>query len=217
MKNALSFVTIMLLFTNFSFAQIATGFFAGGSIGLSSTSSKYSDGSLSEDGPKVSTTNFNPTVGYFLTDNIAGGVRVLYSKSKTSLKSNGQDNEASATGIGAEIFGRYFMPIGSANNFAAIAELGIGFGKVTGESKSGAVTIESDPISLTSVGISPGIVYFPSQKFGIEASLGSLLAYTSTTTTDASNDDNKSTESKIEFLNLNSLGLSFGIHYYINR
>lgn len=117
---------------------------------------------------KVNNFTISPSAAYFITSNVALGARVVYDNAKAE---NGP-LEAKTDTFTAGIFGRYyFMP---ASKFSIFAELGADYGtastKVTG----------SDKFKANGFGIefAPGINYFLSNHFALEAKWG-VLGYNS--------------------------------------
>lgn len=197
-------------------AQFGPGLFAGGSIGVTTESSKFESGSITLDGPKITTINFSPSIGYFFTENVAAGLRFGFSQASAKIDNGNTEDKISQTGIGVELFGRYASSCG-VDNFGFYTELNFGYGKITGKEESGSVTIDDNPITSFNVGIQPGVMFFPSPKYGFEASLGNIFGFTSTTEKDADDDNIKETTTNLNILDLGTMGLEVGFYYYFNR
>ena len=132
--------------------------FVSGSFGIGST--KFPDDS------KENTFNISPRFGYFLNDFIAVGAQAGYSKQKEE-NANGDDVVDNSTfTIGA--FGRYYlMP---AQKFSFFGELGLGYGTTE--------DINDNKVNGVNIDVSPGLSYFVSKHFALEATFG-ILGYNS--------------------------------------
>lgn len=132
--------------------------FVSGSFGIGST--KFPDDS------KENTFNISPRFGYFLNDFIAVGAQAGYSKQKEE-NANGDDVVDNSTfTIGA--FGRYYlMP---AQKFSFFGELGLGYGTTE--------DINDNKVNGVNIAVAPGLSYFVSKHFALEATFG-ILGYNS--------------------------------------
>ena len=197
-------------------AQVGKGLFAGGSLGFTMGGTNYQNGSNTTKGPTSSSFNVTPRIGYYFTDNIAAGIQFGFAG--TSGKINGiVVTKTSSNTLSVGLFGRYALPLGDEGKFAFTGDLNLGFSATNGKSETGSLSVKSDPISQISVGIAPGILFFPTPKIGLEAGLGNILALTATTETEANNNDNKIKSTQIQIFNISTLGFYFGLNYYFNR
>lgn len=132
--------------------------FISGSFGVGST--KYPDDS------KDNSFNISSRFGYFVNDRIAVGAQVGYSNQKRENSAGNDVVDNSTFTIGA--FGRYyFMP---AQKFSFFGELGLGYGTTE--------DINDNEVNGINVGVAPGLSYFVSKHFALEASFG-ILGYNS--------------------------------------
>lgn len=239
---------LSLLFISFAFigkqtfAQVGQGLFVGGSLGLTSSSGKttttVTSGGTSttteSDNPKNSSFSIMPRVGYFFTDNIGAGLMLGYKSMTTQSITNGAGGSTITTTTKAGmfnvgLFGRYAQQLGD-SDFYVYGDLGFGIGsgssKVSVETKttSATTTVEVDgpKISQTNIAISPGILYFPTKKIGLEASLGNIFGYMSTKETTENTTAGTTTKtvdknSEIHVFNVSSLAFTFGLNFYLNR
>lgn len=129
--------------------------FISGAVGINSEST----GDIKENAFTIA-----PSVGFFVSDNIAVGGRIGY----TSLKSEEpgvDDITESELAIGA--FGRYYAT--PASDFSLFAELGVEYA---------SAKVEQGPAELTvngfGVALAPGISYFVGSNWAIEASIAAL-------------------------------------------
>jgi hypothetical protein len=109
------------------------------------------------------------------------------------------------------------MGLGDESKFFFTGDLNLGFNSRTGKVETGSVTVDNDPVTTISVGIAPGILYFPTAKIGLEAGLGNIFALNVNTETNADNSDEKTINTSINILDINTLGFNFGMNYYFNR
>lgn len=161
-------------------------FFITGSANFSSTKM----GDVKADGYNVS-----PSVGYFVTDNIALGAGVTFGKSKMTIEDESVDVQSVGGNVGASYF---FTP---ADKFSLFAGLGLGYN--TSKVGNG----ETINLNTFSVAVAPGFNYFLNDHFAVQASLG-VLGYTSSK---FDVDGAKSTNTFA--LGLNGTDLNFGITY----
>jgi len=229
-----------------TFAQVGQGLFVGGALGINSYSSKtnhtHTSGNTSTTTKPIkekgSSFGFMPQVGYFFTDNIGAGVMIGYNTDKTELTEEVSlthtDIITSKMGtftIG--LFGRYAQQLGD-GDFYLYGDVGFGIGRGSGTNKKeereviGSIIIQSDitestvKSSIITLGITPGILYFPTKKIGLETSLGNVLGYTSRKTTietPSGNqiDEDEIKESEVNILDLDSFAFTFGLNFYFNR
>ena len=132
-------------------AQINKGqFMVGGNANFQT--SKVEDAS---DDSRITTINFNPNIGYFFIDNLAGGLRL----SVSSYKEKGEDE--GFTSLSASPFIRYyFLPATEKVNLFADASFGIG-------------TLGSDnKESFNQFSISAGPAVFLTPNTALEFSIG---------------------------------------------
>ena len=138
---------------------------------------------------------FAPRVAYFVTQNIATGVKLGVGSSKAE---NGVADTKDATSLSAGLFGRYFFT--PAKKFSLFGELG--FDYVTENDK--LADVKNNGFDL---GVGPGICYFVSEHLAIDAGWGALGYSTrkaDTTGAEATN--------KVGF-NLNLTDINFGLVY----
>lgn len=217
-------------------AQTTAGAIAvGATVGISATSSKtetkVGSTTTSTDGPKTTTFSFLPDVSYFLSDKLALGIAIGYRGENTSRKtnSNGTDYELKNKG-GAflvEPFAKYYISVGEKAAFLLRGGLGLQFGNNkdqrinTIQTGPGTftTTIVEDPTKSTtiSIGVRPGFIFFPADKWGVELSLGqNLLGYSHRTDkVTGTGYESKTKYNTIEFLNINTLGVGASVYYFI--
>ena len=181
MKKTLILLAVVASTT--AMAQVKQGaLFVTGGIGFSSTTGSTESGGTSVDAPKVSSFNFTPSVGYFLTDNIAGGLMLNVNSTKTDDEANKSESKGSSFGVG--VFGRYYGAINEKLYLYGQLDLGITSGK--SETKSGGVTVDGPKTNSFGVNVRPGFTFFPSSRWGLDFNVG-LLGLNSHKSTSKSN------------------------------
>lgn len=136
----------------FAFANAQTGGFAKGDAFISGA---LSVGSTKEGDAKTSNFTIVPSVGYFVSENIAIGAKLGFGSNKMG------DDKTNAFTAGA--FGRYYFT--PASQFSVFGQAGLDFTN----SKSG--DFKTNQIG-TNVGL--GLSYFLSNHFAIEATWAGL-------------------------------------------
>lgn len=147
------------------------------------------------DNNKTNRFSFNPKAGYFLSDNVLIGITVGFSTEKGNqyiITNNGsninylENGDSKSTSISPGIFSRYYFS--PKNKFSIFTELTLGY--MWNETKiqsSGFIIFDPNfpnlidsTLELREKGFfgkfSPGISYFISDSFALEASLG-LISY----------------------------------------
>lgn len=135
--------------------------FLTGSVGFSS--SKTGDF-------KASTMDLSPSAAMFVSDNIAIGLRLGYGTEK--LDFDGVDVANNTLSVGA--FARYYAT--PASNFSVFGELG--FNYKSSDNEFGVFEGELVPADFKTTGfeiaLRPGVSYFISNNFALEASIAAL-------------------------------------------
>ena len=140
------------------FAQGST--FITGAVGFASES-------IAEE--KTSEFTIAPSVGYFVTPNIAIGAKLGY----TSLKNEEGSYEETTDLLTAGVFGRYYwMP---ASKFSIFAELGADYRSLTEDDNITSNEYKSNGFAIQ---LAPGMNYFLNNNFALEAKVG-VLGYSS--------------------------------------
>ena len=145
---------------------------------------------------KSNSFGIEPKAGFFVSNNIAIGARLGYFSTKAEDVTGDTQDDGTFT---AGVFGRYYFT--PASNFSVYADLG--FNYVSTDHKLGA-GYKTDGFD---VALTPGINYFVSDHFAIEANFGRLgYATQKDDTTGAESYDNFS-------LVLDLRSISFGLLY----
>lgn len=136
-----------------------------------------------------------PKAGFFVSDNIAAGLKVGYT-SLTGDNDGTDTRDVNEFSVGA--FGRYYFA--PANQFSLFTELGVDY--FSGDDKLADVGYDGFDVAFA-----PGISYFVSKNFAIEATVGVLGYSTSEVDVDGA-------ESTDNFnVGLNFEDISFGVVY----
>lgn len=224
--NVLTLVFIFVAAVS-SFAQTSAGtLFFGGGLGFSSTSSKTSISGMGSnttvDGPSAMEFSIVPGVGYFIADKLAVGLDLsISSTSNKETEANGDYEKVSATEIGFTPYVRkYFM---TSDNFGFTGTFGVGvaFGSSKIEDRNGNTTTTNDGPKTTAleIGITPGIVFFPTNKVGLEANFG-FVGFSSVTSKADLGGGNEAKSTVSSFgLSANSIRPTFslGFRYYLTK
>nr|WP_321222683.1 porin family protein [uncultured Psychroserpens sp.] len=163
--------------------------YVSGTVGFNSTS---------QDETKFNNVTLSPTVGYFVSENIALEFNLLVGSQKQEVGDFEQKQSQFGAGLGAVYF---FTP---SNQFSFT--LGAGVSYVSNKEEEDGVDedFKSDIIGFA---VAPGVNYFVSDDFALRASIGAL-SYTSEKA------DFEGAEAINNFgLNLNLSDINFGITY----
>lgn len=191
---------------------------------------------------KSSSFNVAPSASYFISKRFALGIQIGYIgytttndityKYHSPEQMNVSQDKSSSVGFDINPFVKYYIPL-SENIFFYIKG-SVGFtsskGKLSGYTEgttydafgNGTTTRISEygpnntKTTVTYIGISPGLLYMPIKKIGIEFTLGNLLGVSSSnnTSTDSNGNSSKATSSGFEYFNFNTLSVGTGIYYF---
>jgi opacity protein-like surface antigen len=160
-------------------------------------SGSFGFGSEKTGDEKISGFNIAPKVGFFVADNIAIGGKLGYA-STTRTDAPSPDFKTNEFTVGA--FGRYYATPSS--QFSIFGELG--FDYVSGKQEQGANELKRDGFDIA---VGPGVSYFLSSNFAMEASWG-MLGYSTR------KNDTPNAEATNSFgLNVNLSSINFGLVY----
>ncbi|WDO13030.1 porin family protein [Flavobacterium sp. WW92] len=117
---------------------------------------------------KTSDFEIAPRVGYFVTENIAVGVAVGYQSSKVEF--GGEDAKNNTLSVGA--FGRYYFT--PASKFSLFGQLGVNYNSYDNEFDLEAGELGEFKGDGFGVVVAPGVSYFITKNFSLEATFGIL-------------------------------------------
>jgi hypothetical protein len=197
---------LLLLVPVCSWAQFAKGNkFIGGSISINNQNNNVTN-------PLISLNQnilVSPSVGFFVKDNIAVGFKLGYSKSyQEGLNVPYGIKSTNLTSWSGGLFIKRYASISEKFFFALEGSVIYARGTLDYElPNGGSITGGNNQKFYNVLGqVVPSFIYFPSEKWGIEASLGSLYF---THSYNFTNETNAST------FNLNYGSFSLGFAYYI--
>lgn len=145
--------------TNFGFTK--GDLFIEGNLGFYSSNDKNFD-------VKESEFNFNPKVGYFISEKLAIGAELMYGSEVVKLGGTKVDDFNS---FGAGIFGRYYI-LDLGQRFKTYAEAGLGFGSINDK-------IDDIKGNGFGFGAGLGIQYFVTEKIAINFALTDIVGFSS--------------------------------------
>lgn len=193
MKKILLTLTAVAGLTIAANAQTEQGkIMVGGQIGFETSKVKDTDF-------KNNSFSINPTVGYFISDNLAIGTGVGYDWSKNETTDNSTKRDA----FKVSPFVRKYSANGPLRFFAQLS-VPMSWGKTTVETNN--VKAESK-FENYGVELAPGLAYFPTSKVGIELKVRGLYYNYNK---DKTNDVAENTFG----LNVNSLAPTLGVQFH---
>lgn len=165
-KVLLSAVAVLAL--TLGNAQEKGNGFSKGDVFVSGTLKFNSDSKITN--YKQDNFTFAPSLGYFVTENIALGVNLnVGSGSAQATSTSGKDKTST---FGAGLAGRYYFT--PASQFSVFAELGASMASV----KTTPAGSASSKVNAFGIGFAPGFNYFISKNFSLETKIA-VLSYTS--------------------------------------
>src|SRR5690606_9812479 len=134
---------------------------------------------------KISTFNFTPKAGYFVTDKFAVGLglNIGSEKEENYTDVNADRRTVKGNNFGFEVFGRYYIV--DLNRFQPYAELGVGYNSLGGEitrydeATSTTITTDLDKTNRFGVNATLGFNYFVTPKIAINFALSDLIGFNS--------------------------------------
>ncbi|MBK9043446.1 MAG: outer membrane beta-barrel protein [Saprospiraceae bacterium] len=202
--------------------------YVGGGIGFTTQSSKITERVVNQvlesETPSVNIFEATVGLGYFINEKISLNLDFQYGTGSLIQDSdvNGDYEKVNVNIYSINPYMRYLLML-EENKFGFTFDTGLEYGKTTRsvEEKVGNQIFKEDLPSTTnlSIGIRPGIIYFPNEKVGLEASFG-FIGYYSETTKEIIDADSDVTEKINGFtFGANSLNpsLQFGFRYYFQR
>jgi len=154
-------------------------------LGFTSTTVKYENAGQTEDGPKTSSFNISPSVGYFIIDNLEIGLELDYTTSTTKQKIVGSpatvgtpgypsiDTKSTETTFAIMPTTTYFFSKEKARPYI---NAGMGFvdikQKANSLSSSGAISSYENNNNGFIWGVGGGLAYFISKSISFDLGLG---------------------------------------------
>lgn len=227
----ISLLTIAILFATAmsSFAQTSKGtLFLGGGLGFTSSNGKstlkFGGTTVESDGVKSTNFSIVPGVGYFVADKLAIGLDLSVNSSSIQIPDNNDPDDyekTSGTSFGFKPYARKYWMVGDNFGFTGTLGVGVAFGSSKVEEKNGNTTVTNDGPKTTDleIGVTPGIVFFPTNKVGLEASFGFVGYSSSTSKTDLGGGDELKVTNSTFGLSANSITPTFSLafRYYLTK
>ncbi|AYB30016.1 autotransporter outer membrane beta-barrel domain-containing protein [Chryseolinea soli] len=185
--------------------------FLGGNISGAYSHSAPTGNDNGSNGQRYTGTSYtlSPTIGFFTSQRFALGGNIQYGRSSSDSKNdtNRQENHT-ATGS-VSVLGRYFFPFNEKFSFALTGNIFYARSKSDSE-YSGPNFYQQNTNKSYSMGvvIKPTFLYFPSTRWGFEASIGSLQFV---------HDQSFTTHSKSDEFSTTLGTLSLGLAYYFRK
>jgi hypothetical protein len=185
-----------------------------------------------------------PTISYFFTNRFALGFSVGYAGYTSSNESSNHDfstnekkvsyNKTISSGTSISPYVKYYFPLGDQFNFLLKGGFSSTFstGKTSGYDENTVYDGSGNVFSVTrsneygpnktntvdmTFGISPGLLFMPGKKIGIEFLLGNVIAYNSRiakTTYNNSSSTGNSTTNGLQLFNFNTISIDTGLYFF---
>jgi len=203
-------------------AQTEKGkFILGGTIGYSSTKSEtvqYNN--------KRTNLDLLPSAGYFVSENLALGLGIGYSRNINNITYNSEpavhyayyNRKETTDYFMISPFIRHYVNISDKFKFFSQLSVPMKWGNIKSEDggNNPAADVISDSKSKTTsigVGIEPGLAYFPTKKIGIQLSIGGI-SYAWNKTRDEAGSFNNEMKAHAFNLGTNFLAPRIGVQFY---
>ena len=225
MKKTLFGALLLSAATLSAQAQISAGTkLLSGSIGYSQQKRETSNNTPNSQPLELQNKQFNftPGIGYFIADNLALGLQGNISLTKnegytySGFPSGYNKTESKTRTLSGGVFGRYYKFIGE--KVAVYGQLGGGYQNIYySNSLFGALTnSNANREQGFYAGLLPGIVFFPTDKIGLELTLRGISYNRLTIKDEEGPQTSKQVSSNFDFgFGLNDLNL--GISLYLGR
>lgn len=143
-----------------------------GYVGASSSDNKNTE-------TRQTSFTLGPSLGYFVTDKFAVGIKPGFHQSKSTNYSGTNDTFTKSNTYGAAIYGRYyFLELG--NRFKTYTELDLGYATSGNETGNGTTTVKSDRTNTIGVNAGLGANFFITKRIAIGYQFTDLINYSST-------------------------------------
>lgn len=223
MKRSIVVIALVLLGVQVNvMAQVSAGrIFLGGNLGFNSsggkTTVKTSSTTVETKAPNVSSFSIGLGGGYLISDKLGVGLNFGFNSSTTKEDSTDYSYKETSSSFFVSPFLRYYLMLEDNFGFTGTFSVGISSGSSKDELKTGGTTVtnEGPKLSSLSVGITPGVIFFPSSKVGLEANIGFLGYSSNTSKTTQTNPDITTTTTRGSFgLNVSSFTPIFNVGFY---
>lgn len=229
MKNFVYTSLFLLIFSTAATAQLQQGrLFLSGRISVQAVN--QDGGLILSTTPFLNTTQnvtatsveVAPSLGFLFAGNLAGGLELGYSFSSTTLEQPPTSSffprtqESRLWIFSVRPFMRYYRGLGEKAGFQLDIYGGIGFGKSIAD-RLAITTVEevTEDISSFELGLSPGLYYFLSPRFMIDASIGGIGYESNKATPDVPGAVSRRSSRFSTFLD-SGLGLRLGVNFFFH-
>ncbi|CDS92185.1 hypothetical protein FM120_35880 [Sphingobacterium faecium PCAi_F2.5] len=182
-----------------------TDFIVEGNLSANTTNNKETE-------KKTSTFNFNPSVGYFVSDKVAVGLDFNIGNSKNTDYSATADTYVKNNNFGIGAYGRYYF-LDLSPRFKTYAQLSAGYNQFGGEINNGTTTTDIAKTKGFGAGAGLGVNYFVTENIAINFGLTNLLSFNSKKVdvdgAKSSNEFNANINSFNNFFDTAKFGLTF--------
>jgi hypothetical protein len=196
----------LLIFPAATYAQFVKGnYFLGGTL---SASVQRSDPAGSITASYSDLLSVSPMMGFFLNERIAVGAAIGYTKidSKAHNYNNNATTNSKSNSVGISPFIRFYHPISSSFYFALQGSVGFTRGNTKTIADYPPVeTVDNAASYSLAANLRPILIFFPSKKWSVEASVGALSYSYNRTLPDAGS---------MSTLGVTAGGFTFGGAYY---
>lgn len=161
---------VILLLTIVSSCYLNAQLFTGGSIGLSTSGGKQDYGAGEQDKTSYMNLDFSPMVGYFLSDNLAAGLKIQLSMDKTTtppFTEGGDETVNTETEIGFVPFVRYYAV--TFDKFSLFGQVQAGVTMGTEKTKTGSTEVEGPKTTTILFNVLPAVAFEASDHLMLEA------------------------------------------------
>jgi hypothetical protein len=174
------FIILMTCYASAN-AQLQKGNkFIGGGLSFFHNSFEQKDaGNVNTIQPNSATTfNFLPQIGFLVSDHIAIGGELNYTRTKRKQQfftgSGFSDFSTTQNIYGVAPFLKVYWKLAKKAGFTLDAKTGVGFGKEKNEFDSNISSADSDIFALD-IDVKPSFYYFITPRLGVEASFGGIF------------------------------------------
>ncbi|MBN2215361.1 MAG: hypothetical protein JW723_14070 [Bacteroidales bacterium] len=188
MKRTSFFILFLTIVTS---CYLNAQLFTGGTIGFSTSGGNYDYGAGEQDKTSYLDLNFAPMAGYFLSDNLAAGLRILASidRSSTPPFTEGGDKTINTeTTVGFLPFVRYYAA--HFNKFSVFGQAQAGVAIGSEKTKTGSTETEGPKTTEFDFNVFPGVALEVGDHVMLEAQINLFgFGFSSETEKDGDNKD----------------------------
>ena len=188
MKNFFYTSLLFFLFSASCLAQLRPGsLFVSGSLSIVANNQNggqvFNSSPLFLSSSDVSATMVEvaPSLGFLISGNLAAGLELSYVHSSSKVEQSPTSSffipgqESSLRLFTVRPFVRYYKPFGERLGFQLDIFGGLGFGQSISDRLVNSTIVEvKEDLSIFELGLSPGLYYFISPRFMIDASIGGI-------------------------------------------